>query len=78
MGSEFNEILDRVTKLSEKNPSAFEQTSPLLKKINNRKGNVKDSMNLLKVALENELTIRDLSEEKMKNASLLGIQLPIQ
>ena len=31
---------------------------------------------LLKVALEKELTIRDLSEEKMKNASILGIQLP--
>ena len=78
MESEFNEILDHITKLSGKNPSAFEQTSTLLNKINNRKGNVKDSMNLLKVALEKELTIRDLSEEKMKNASLLGIQLPIQ
>ena len=33
-------------------------------------------MNLLNLVLEKELNIRDLSEEKMKNASLLGIQLP--
>ena len=32
-------------------------------------------MNLFQINLENEITKRDLSEEKIKNASILGIKL---
>ena len=44
--------------------------------ISKRKTNLKASMNLFKINLGKEVTDRDLSEEKIKNASILGLKLP--
>ena len=68
--------MDRVTKLSESNPSEFAEAKDLMITIRNRKTNLKASMNLFKINLGKEVTDRDLSEEKIKNASILGLKLP--
>ena len=74
--SNFNEILDRVVRLSEMNPNKFDETKWFLSAIHARKEKLKTSIDLYKISLENEIQVRDLSEEKIKNASILGIKLP--
>ena len=74
--SDFNEILDRVVRLSEMNPNKFDETKWFLSAMDARKEKLKTSIDLYKISLENEIQVRDLSEEKIKNASILGIKLP--
>ena len=74
--SDINNILDRVTKLSHSNPSEFTETKDSMITISYRKTNLKASMNLFKVNLGKKVTNRNLSEEKIKNASILGLKLP--
>ena len=45
-------------------------------KVNEGKRKLKNSIDSHKNILEKEIATRDLSEEKLKNASLLGINLP--
>ena len=75
--SNFNEVLDRITKFSEANPYEFDETRALLENVSKRKNNLKGSLTSFKTNLETEIVARDLSEEKLKNASLLRIKLPI-
>ena len=76
LDSDFNDILDRITKLSEHNPNEFEETEYYLEDVSDRKKILKKSLDLFKVNLETEISDRDLTEEKMKNASVLGIKIP--
>ena len=72
----FNEILDRIVKLSKMNPNEYNETKDFLSTISDRKEKLKDSIEKFKISLENEISTRDLNEEKIKNASILGINLP--
>ena len=72
----FNEILDRIVKLSKMNPNEYNETKDFLSTISHRKEKLKDSIEKFKISLENEISTRDLNEEKIKNASILGINLP--
>ena len=58
------------------NPNKFDETKWFLSAIDVRKEKLKTSIDLYKISLENEIQVRDLSEEKLKNASILGIKLP--
>ena len=73
---DFKEILDRIAKLTEFNPGEFQETSNLLKITSERKCELKNLMNWFKKNLEIEISKHDLSEEKVKNASILGIKIP--
>ena len=74
--SDFNNLLDRVVKLSEINPQEFEETKNFLPLISKRKEKLKTLIDLFKMPLEKEIKDRDLSKEKIKNPSILGIKLP--
>ena len=74
--SDFNNLLDRVVKLSEINPQEFEETKNFLPLISKRKEKLKTLIDLFKMSLEKEIKDRDLSKEKIKNPSILGIKLP--
>ena len=58
------------------NPNKFDETKWFLSAIDARNEKLKTSIDLYKISLENEIQVRDLSEEKIKNASILGIKLP--
>ena len=68
--------LDRVVKLSEINPQEFEETNNFLPLISKRNEKLKTLIDLFKMSLEKEIKDRDLSKEKIKNPSILGIKLP--
>ena len=74
--SGFNDILDRITTFCGSNPFEFQETEEMTTKVNERKRKLKNSIDSHKNILEKEIATRDLSEEKLKNASLLGINLP--
>ena len=75
LNTEFNDILDRFTKLSEHDPNELHETNKYLEEIFERKKALRSSMELFKIAIGNEVLVRDVTEEKLKNASLLGIKL---
>ena len=76
LDSNFNDILDRITKLSEHNPNEFSETEDYLRQVSERKSDLKSLLESFKSNLETELLARDLTEEKLKNASALGIHIP--
>ena len=65
-----------MVKLSELNPQEFEETNDFLPLISKRKEKLKTLIDLYKMSLEKEISDRDLSEDKIKNPSILGIKLP--
>ena len=73
---EYNDILDKILKLSQSNPGRYDETRDLVLRVNDRKENLKDSLELHQAKVAREILERDISEEKVKNASLLGIKLP--
>ena len=62
--------------LSEINPQEFEETKDFLPLISKRKEKLKTLIDLFKMSLEKEISDRDLSEDKIKNPSILRIKLP--
>ena len=72
----FHEILDKILKLSQSNGSRYEETADLSFMANQRKENLKVNMEIFRAALTREISERGISDEKIKNASLLGIELP--
>ena len=74
---EFNEILDKILRLSQLNPSRYDETKDLLLGVNRRKNNLKSALESLQDRVNREILDRDISEEKIKNSSLLGIKLSI-
>ena len=77
LDSEFNDLLDRITKLGQLNPSEFEETQDYLRELTERKAQLKNAIALYKIAINDEIIDRDLSIEKLKNASTVGIKLPV-
>ena len=76
LDSEFNDILDRIAELGKSYPSQYSETSYMMDDLAGAKIDLKNSLDKFKTNLEREILTRDLSEEKMKNASLIGIKLP--
>ena len=74
--SEFNDVLDRITELGKSYPSQYSETSYMMADLADSKSDLKNSLDVFKSRLEQEICTRDLSEEKIKNASLVGIKLP--
>ena len=71
-----NDILDKILKLCETHPERYEETMNLNVVVTNRKKNLMENLSDLKDSLNREINSRGISEEKVKNASLLGIELP--
>ena len=76
LNSGFNDILDRVTNLVQVNLSEFEETSGLMHTTRKKKINLKNLMHLYLANLDKEIIAHDLSEEKLRNASILKLALP--
>ena len=73
---DFNEILDKILKLSQLNPTRYDATKDLLLGANQRKRNLRSALASFQDRVTREILERDISEEKIKNSSLLGINLP--
>ena len=73
---EFHEILDKILKLSQLNPSRYDESRDFLTGVNQRKHNLQLALDTLRGKIDHEILDRDISEEKIKNSSLLGIDLP--
>ena len=76
LDSDFTDLLDRITQLGQLNPSDFLEIAGYMNELLKRKSNLQTSISFYKKSLDDEVSERDLSEDKMKNASLLGIDLP--
>ena len=74
--TEFNEILDRVTKLAEVKPSGNDEAEKNLEKACVLKKNLKISIEKYQEKLKKEIENRDLSSAKIKDASTLKLNLP--
>ena len=72
----FSEILDRITKLNKNNPSRYKETENWLIEIERKKFFLKNCMDLHKENLQKEIKERNLCTEKLRNAAMLGIDLP--
>ena len=73
---EYHDILDKILKLSQSNLGRYDDTTDLVMRVNQRKGNLKNSLDDFRDRILWEILDRDLSGEKVKYASLLGINLP--
>ena len=58
------------------NPNEFDEKKTFLSAIEARKEKLKTCIDLYKISLDNEIRVCDLSEEKIKNATILRIKLP--
>ena len=76
LDSEFSEMLNWITKLVKASPSNYDKTDQILNQCNTAMEKLKSLRILYKQNLDVEMKKRDLSEEKMRNASILGIKLP--
>ena len=74
--SEHTGILDKILKLTEANPSRYPETQNFGKDIFSRKSDLSKLIIRYKDSVEKQISKRDLSEDKIKNASVLGIKLP--
>ena len=74
--AEYSGILDKILKLAESNSSRYEETKDFPITVSKRKEALCESIAEYKTAVESEISNRDLTEDKIKNASLLGIKLP--
>ena len=73
---DFTDILDKILKLGQLNPSRYDDTRDLLTGVNQRKCNLKLALEALQDSVHREILDRDISDDKIKNSSLLGINLP--
>ena len=71
-----NDILDKIFKLKELHPERYDETEGLNQIVTNRKNNLLENLNDLKGSIDREISERGISEEKVKNASVLGLELP--
>ena len=74
--SEYTGILDKILKLSEANPSRYPETKTYSATIADKKAALSKTIDAYRAAVEAEISERDLTEDKIKNASTLGIKLP--
>ena len=76
LDTEFNKILDLITELIKCSPPDYNQTEAVLERASAGKEILKKLKYVYQINLEKELKCRDLSAEKVKNASLLKLEVP--
>ena len=76
LDSDFTDLLDRITQLGQLTPSDYTDTAHYVDELLRRKNTLQTSISFYKRSLDDEITERDLSEDKMKNSSNLGLDLP--
>ena len=64
--SDFNDVLDRITRFCEVSPSDCTETKDMLRQITARKNNLQDSLKSFKEKLGDEIIKHDLTYEKLK------------
>ena len=77
LDSGYNEILDRTTKLCETSSPKIQATNDLVLDVERAQNDLLRVINAFKEDVADAISSRDLSYEKLKNASTLGIKLPI-
>lgn len=75
LDADFNDILDRVTKIYEVRSTECEKTDELILEVSQKVEKLASSVDYYKNELETAVITRDISQEKLKNASQLGIKL---
>ena len=76
IGTEFNEILNKATELVKGTPLEYEEEFGILKTAYEIRNALRIKKDDYQVELEREMHDRDLSSAKLRNASLLKIELP--
>ena len=69
LDKEYHDILDKILRFSQSNPGRYEETRDLILRVNDRKENLKQSLELHRAKVAREVLDRDISEEKVKTAS---------
>ena len=72
---EYTGIIDKILKLTESKPSRYTETENLAVTVSDRKAELNKIIDTYKTSLDAEISKRDLTEDKIKSASLLGIKL---
>ena len=75
LNTEFNEILNIITELVKETPSNYDSENEILETFKIR-DNLRVKKDNYTEGLEKEIQNRDLDSNKLKNASLLKIELP--
>ena len=68
LDSDFTDLLDRITQLGQLTPSDYTDTAHYVDELLRRKNTLQMSISFYKRSLDDEITERDLSEDKMKNS----------
>ena len=76
LDSELTDVLDWVTELVKAVPPNYHGADDVVRQVNESKNDLKFEKSAYQDLVNAEINKRDLTEEKMKNASLLGITLP--
>ena len=76
LDSDYTDLLDRITQLGQLSPADFSELQGYMDEILKQKSVLLTSINFYKKSLTDEIAERDLSDEKMKNSTTLGIDLP--
>ena len=76
INTEFSGILDKITNLMEKTPADYDAKEKTLSKAYKIRDKLMDTKEIYLKNLEEEITQRDLSAEKLQTAAILKIELP--
>ena len=76
LDNEFNKILDWITELIKARPTNYQKAEDVLNTVHDSKNELKLLKTKYQKDLNQEIKNRDLSPEKIKNASVLRINIP--
>ena len=76
LDSEYNQILDWVTELVKAAPTKYDKTNETLDTARNAKKQVKESLLQYQKDLEQEVKNRDLGSNKIRDSSILSLEVP--
>ena len=76
LDSEYNQILDWITELVKVSPSDYDQTNGILELAHNAKYNARESLARYRKYLGQEVKNRDLGSDKIRDTSILSLELP--
>ena len=74
--SEFSDILDWLTELAKARPTNYQEADAILSQADSARHVLRTLRNDYRSNLDAQIKQRDITEEKMKNASVLGINIP--
>ena len=74
--SEFSDILDWMTELAKARPTNYQQADAILGQADHARDALRKLKNDYQTNLDVQIKQRDITEEKVKNSSILGIKIP--